>query len=236
MKFKIFVKSIIGKLKKQNQDYFVIEKNKHDQILVAIADGVGFFKESNLASKFSCEVLKQEFLKINFSDFSEDEIIFWGKIIIKNKILDKLLKFNFEIATTLTFLIIINNYLYIFHVGNDRFFQLKQENKKLFQITNDHNLKIDKNNFFNFMKEKEFLSNSFSSKSDCYVDFYKLISYPGQYLLITDGVHDFVKNKNIENILNNEKLNLNKKIELIYENSIFNGSLDDITIILFEIN
>ncbi len=232
MKITIWTKTEANSHQTENQDFVIYEKNQWDQLVLGIADGVGSLKHSKKASQLVCQILKNHFLKTDFSNLSADEIEAWGKNLIQKTIYQELQKFSFEIATTFSFVIIVKKYFYFFHVGNTRIFQINQS--KIQQITVDHVQENPLLDTFSWLKRENILNNVISNQNNCFVDFSVLPFDIDGLLLTTDGIHDFITlDKLSETFI--AKKNTNQSFNL-FKKTYLNGSLDDKTFLYAKIS
>lgn len=232
MKIKIWKDSFNNSNRWQNQDFTFYAKNEWNQLLFVIADGVGSLQQSQFASKKSCEILTSHFRRTNFRLFKEEEIEEWGKNIVQQKIFSELQNALTDIATTLSFVVVVRKKFYVFHVGNTRIFQFK--NNKIHQITTDHIQKDRRLDTFSWLKRENLLNNSLSNRNNCYVDFSVLPFDVDGLLLTTDGIHDFVNMKDLQAVFTPAPTSAG--IKSIIQKAYLNGSLDDKTFLYVAIN
>lgn len=232
---KIYSKSIKGIRKESNQDLVFWDKNRFQQILLGIADGVGSYKESRSLTQIVAKVLKVAFQTENFEHFHVSDLQKWVQKIINEQIYHQAIKIFSKVATTLTFVIICSKIAYFFHVGNTRLYQFNRRTNQLFKLTEDHNFVSGNDDTFSWMKGKKFLKNSVSNFHKCYVDFHPFMLKTGYLFLTTDGLHDFVDYKEIQNVLQYSHYQEKEKIEFLFKKALLTGSLDDITCLLAKI-
>ncbi len=232
MKIKIWKNTYNNANRLQNQDFALYAKNEWNQLLFAIADGVGSLSQSQIASQKSCQILAFQFRQTNFKLLTEEEIEQWGKKLVQQTIFSALQSALTDIATTLSFVIIVKKQFYLFHVGNTRIFQLK--NNKIHQITTDHVQKDRRLDTFSWLKRENLLENSLSNRNNCYVDFSVLPFDIDGLLLTTDGIHDFVNMKELQVVFNRPPTVAG--IKGIIQKAYLNGSLDDKTFLYVAIH
>ena len=123
-------------------------------------------------------------------------------------------------VSTFSALILKSTIAHIFHIGDSRVYRFRQGN--LEQITRDHRVWVD--------KEKNYLNRAMGIEPHLEVDYH---SFPLErhdlYILTTDGVHDFLEDKIIREIVANGEEDLQKIAEAIVARASINGSDDNLT-------
>jgi len=98
-----------------------------------------------------------------------------------------------SMLSTLSILIIKSNTAHLFHVGDSRIYRLRDG--VLTQFTKDHVLSVN--------KEKTYLSRAIGFDLKVSVDYQTLDTKEGdQFLLTTDGVHDYLNHSLLEILMN----------------------------------
>ena len=231
MKIQIW-KDSFSNSKLPNQDFALYSKNSWNQLLFAIADGVGSLSHSNLASQTACQTLADHFVMTNFRHFSDEEMKKWGENFVQKTLFQKLQTTVNDIATTLSFIIVVKDKFYVFHIGNTRIFQFKHQ--KIHQITTDHVQSDRRLDTFSWLKRENLLDNAVSNRNNCYVDFSVLPFEIDGLLLTTDGLHDFVTLKDLQMVFQTPPAPA--KIKNIIQKAHLNGSLDDKTFLYVAIH
>lgn len=234
--FKYYGKSTKSYLKEINEDALLVNNiisndeqikgsSKNENILFAIADGVGGSKYGEIASNYILEKLSY-----NRNLLSHQLII----NIIKNAhhFLSK--NYSNDAQTVLSIIWIEKEKFTIYHIGDTRIYLMTERN--FIQLTNDHTYVqelVDKGIISNVMKSKHprknIITQSLGGKGEIKIDIYNGLIEPGNKLLLsTDGIHDYIDDDNISKILsktNNLETNINTLISAAKEN----GSKDDIS-------
>lgn len=234
--FKYYGKSMKSFVKNINEDSLLINKivsnenpikgnTKKENIVFAIADGVGGSSYGEIASNYILNELSK------YRNLLDHHMII---NIIKNSHHYLSKTYDNSALTVLSIVLIINEKITIYHIGDTRVYLLTERN--FIQLTNDHTYVqklVDKGILSNEMKSEHFRKNiinqALGGKSELTIDIYNGLIEPGQKLLLTtDGIHDYVEKEQIHNILlktNNLENNINTLINLAKEN----GSKDDIS-------
>ncbi len=99
--------------------------------------------------------------------------------------------------TTLSVLIIKSNSAHIFHVGDTRIYRLR--NNQLEQLTNDHARHLSGNQYY--------LSRALGADLSLDIDYrVEEVQQNDRFLLTTDGIHDVLSTRELEEITANENL------------------------------
>jgi len=94
-------------------------------------------------------------------------------------------------VSTLSIVILKSTTAHIFHIGDSRIYRLRQGNFE--QITRDHRI---------WVKEKNYLNRAMGIEPHLEVDYRSLPLETGDlFLMTTDGIHDFVDEKNLRKLL-----------------------------------
>ncbi len=131
-----------GKVRNHNEDSVTIVKNKGDDILLAVADGMGGHKGGEIASSIAITHIGKRFMDTSSVGTKEDAINFLKEIVSEaNMLLYKYTEDNPDstgMGTTLVMALLTKDFLLYGNIGDSSGYAIK--NKKLHKITNDHTL------------------------------------------------------------------------------------------------
>lgn len=242
--FKFYGATQHGKHKIKNDDCFLInsfvsqDKNKKQQhtkrdFIVAIADGVGSSEFGNIASKELLDNLSK------YSNIISHQIIL---NIIKNTNKDLLKKYDKKASTVFSIVYANADKIIIYHIGDVRVYKLTACGTFV-QLTNDHTYiqkLIDDGIISENMRyehpEKNIITQALGNKEEIYIDIYKNSFDIGEKILLTsDGIHDYVKDNEIKQILLSSK-NMQTNIQKLIESAQLNKSADDLSVVIIEHN
>jgi serine/threonine protein kinase len=129
-------------------------------------------------------------------------------------------------VSTLSILILKSTTAHIFHIGDSRIYRLRKG--MLEQITRDHRIWVS--------REKNYLNRAMGIEPRLEVDYKSLPLESGDlFLMTTDGVHDFIDEKTIRQLLQ-EGADLTKTAGCIVQQAIVNKSDDNLTCQLIRID
>ena len=131
-----------GQVRDHNEDSVTIIKNESEEILMAVADGMGGHKGGEIASSIAITHISKRFAdSIKVGD-KEEAINFLKEVVSEaNMLLYKYTEDNPEsvgMGTTIVIALLTKDYLLFGNIGDSSGFVIKD--KKLYKITSDHTL------------------------------------------------------------------------------------------------
>jgi len=122
-------------------------------------------------------------------------------------------------VTTLSAMVLKSNTAFIFHVGDSRIYRLRGDEYK--QLTHDHRVQINEN--------KSLLSRAIGIDVRLDIDYRSVPLEVGDtFVMLTDGIHEFVNDKRIVEIIQNET-NIDLAAKNITQEAINNKTNDNVT-------
>ncbi|MEG2405948.1 MAG: Stp1/IreP family PP2C-type Ser/Thr phosphatase [Clostridiales bacterium] len=226
----------IGLQRNENEDFYYADKDKG---LFLIADGMGGHAGGEVASATAVRVFRDHFIGVTEENF---ENVFNDLTILANDEIYELSKRNSHLrgmGTTFIALAVHENKIFIAHVGDSRVYMVRD--KTISQLTEDQNLAGE------LLKEgqitedeamthpgKKMLTNALGRHDDFEIDFLSFDFLNNDIILMcTDGLVEFVKSDEIENILNGNK-DLAKAGKKLLNLALKRGGEDNITLILIK--
>lgn len=223
-----------GPFRQNNEDALI----NYDNSLLGVADGMG----GHLAGEVASNILKTTFIDEykNHENLPLDFLI--NSIKIANHEIFKKASTNEEyrgMGSTIAISLIKDMNLSWAHVGDSRIYLYR--NKSLKQITEDHSFyseiikqKKELTTDFNKKDSKHILTRAVGVSYSVKIDSGNLKLEPKDTILIcTDGLSDYLKDEEITKIL--ESIDENKANTLV-KKALEEGSRDNITVIVVEIN
>ena len=194
-----------GKVRKNNEDKYFINKLSDKEFLFAVADGMGGHLAGEVASKTAVDILSKGIKSFKGTDIRKKLETILDKI---NKTLLEMGKENDEywgLGTTLSILYIIDDQGYMGHIGDSRLYKFSKN--RLIQISEDHSFvaKLLKDKIISEDEAKTHPKRNLLTQSlgMLYNEIIPQIIGPieikkgEKYLLCSDGLHGFVANKSI---------------------------------------
>jgi serine/threonine protein phosphatase PrpC len=109
---------------------------------------------------------------------------------------------------------------HVFHAGDSRIYLLR--GSAIEQLTDDHRVRVS--------REREYLSRAVGIAPDLEIDYKTLTVERGDILVFTtDGVHDYLRDSRIAEIVRDTPADLNAAAKSIVAAALSNGSLDNLT-------
>ncbi len=251
MKLKVnsFGKSDIGNERENNEDSFIIISNENFNVL-SVCDGMGGHNAGEVASNLAIDCLKNfAYQKGDFAItwreenknspcyfFSDEKLIEFVKKM-NTKIYEKSLKDESlsGMGTTINAVFIIDDVAKIINVGDSRTYLIREN--EILKITKDHSLieevkdkgDINEDDIQKIIP-KNIITKAIGIKKDVEPDIYTLnLLIKDRIILVTDGVYDFVSDREILNICRKGKVN--SVTEKLINRAKEKGGTDNITVI-----
>lgn len=241
---KIVAKSDVGKRRKNNEDSFLVKHFNEDVSLVIVADGLGGYLSGEVASKLLTEVISS-YIENNIKNItlkSEEEI----KAILENSVIKANEKiYNLEktdekyegMGTTVVAILKVAEDIYYTSIGDTRMYYIPEYYKYIKQITEDDTyvnmllktkaitLEEAKNH-----SQKHVLVKAVGVAKTIDVKVEKLELPYGILLLCSDGLTNMVEDKEILQIIKNNKFE--NVADALVDMANTNGGNDNITVVL----
>lgn len=123
-------------------------------------------------------------------------------------------------VTTFTGLVLKSATAHVFHVGDSRLYLYRDE--ELEQLTRDHRVWVS--------KDRDFLSRAMGIDATIDIDYKALAIEPGDiFLFTTDGISGHVTDNRLRDLLREYGVNLQACAKAMLEESLRNGSTDNVT-------
>ncbi len=228
--------SIKGR-KSHQEDAFYISENKGGNKLILVADGVGGHGHGDFASKETIGIFNNFFVQSdnfkNIPDFLRKTTLASAALVLQKAIVDPRYK---NCGTTITGFFITNNEFYTLNVGDSRVYRYARNELK--QLTKDHSLiqnMIERGEITAEDAKHHPKRNIMTSAIGQPISLMKIdiegpfdIEHGEMLLAFSDGVHDFLSNKELTQLIKTNFKNENLAQKLV--NSAYaNGSIDNIT-------
>ncbi len=234
LKLNYYMKTEKGQRDK-NEDYLLT--NSKD--IFVLCDGVGGEAFGEIASEKVSNWFIQKTSKINSPN---NETI---KSVIQ-EINNELIEFSHSdetlenMSTTLVSFVFYDSKVLIHNVGDSRAYLLR--GNRLIQVTDDQtplwsaykNGKISKNDMLK-SPIKNIISQAIGTTNDLKINGYKLDIRPKDiFLLCSDGLHDYLTDNEIKEVLQQKNKSQEEIVEELISNALEKKSKDNISIILIE--
>jgi len=130
-------------------------------------------------------------------------------------------------VTTLSAMVIKSNTAYLFHIGDTRIYRLR--GNKFKQLTHDHRVMIN--------EERSLLSRAMGIDVHLDIDYRSMPLEVGDiFLMLTDGVHEFVSDARLKALLIENKNDLTQASKSINQEAVKNNTNDNITTQIIKID
>lgn len=236
-----FGKSDIGKVRDMNQDSFYISSPQDEVQLFIVADGMGGYKGGEIASKLAVETSKNYIIN-NFNSIEHDRenilnliksAIEYANLVVYEK--SKEVPELENMGTTIDICLILQNKVYIGHVGDSRVYRKRKEFFR--KLTTDHSYvqklvsdgTITKEEAYNHPKKNMLIKalgcSSFVEPDVMVKGFLK----DDILLMCSDGLTNMLRDEEIVQIINQNPMEACNKLVDEANNK---GGLDNITAVI----
>ena len=227
-----------GKVRDHNEDSVTVVKNKANEYLMAVADGMGGHKGGEIASSLVISHLSKKFSELESVGNKEEAINFIKDTVIEcNMLINKYTESHPEslgMGTTLVLSLITPSYLLFGNLGDSSGFVFKKG--KLEKITNDHTLVnlLVKSGELTPEEAKDHpnrnvLMKALGSLTTVEMDIFDVETDVDGILLCSDGLTNMLDFEQIARVLN-EKSNLEDKVKKLIIKSNNRGGTDNISV------
>jgi protein phosphatase len=238
--------SHIGKMRKINQDSYMVGKTMDGMPCFAVADGLGGHRGGETASKMLIEELSEFLSMFNASDHSSEnklEYVLKEQIKTINKHILERGKKDESLAgmgSTLTFCVITSGkQVHVFHVGDSRLYRISQ--KAMERMTRDHSYVeelIESGEITRSEAEhhpnKNLLTRAVGTDASLEVDYTVFELNKGDAVLIcSDGLTNYVPEDDIRQIITDNTCS--QGAQKLIQTANDNGGGDNITAIVFKL-
>lgn len=227
-----------GKVRDHNEDSVTIVKNINEEILLAVADGMGGHRGGEIASSIAINIIARRFSETS-SIGSKDDAIKWIQSIVgeANRAIYKYTEEHTEsqgMGTTLVLAIQTKTYLLFGNIGDSSGYVIK--NKKLHKITTDHTLVnlLVKSGELTLEKAKEHprknvLMRALGAMQEVEMDVFDITDEVEGIFLCSDGLTNMLSDEQITKVLNEENTGEHKLTKLVIKSNNRGGN-DNISI------
>ncbi len=227
-----------GKVRDHNEDSVIIVKNKNNELLLAVADGMGGHKDGEVASSIAITQIGKRFAEISSIGNKEDAIA-WIKDIVSEANVG-IYKYTAEhpesegMGTTLVLAVLTSEFLLFGNIGDSSGYVIK--NHKLHKITTDHtlvNLLVKSGELTpeeaKDHPRKNVLMRALGANTTVEMDIFAIETDIDGIFLCSDGLTNMLNDEQIITVLNEEGA-LEDKIKKLIVKSNNRGGNDNISI------
>lgn len=230
----------IGLIREKNQDSYLAVTNQYGDFLALVADGIGGGKAGEVASGETIKYFEFVFKESGPFAALEDIISFLHFHIssVNRHIHDLSTKYKeYEgMGTTLTGIMITSHGTVSINCGDSRVYGFIDD--LVVHLTKDHTLvnQMLENGEISFEEslnhpKKHYLVKAIGVNGEIEADVHK-VKDMDYYLICSDGLHSYVSNKEIQQIVVDQNRTVQEKTEDLKDLALLKGGYDNITIIL----
>lgn len=227
-----------GKVREHNEDSVIIVKDMNNEVLMAVADGMGGHRNGEVASSIAISHIGKRFADISSVGTKEDAINFIKEIVSEaNVLIYKHTNSHPEsvgMGTTIVLAILTNNFLLFGNIGDSSGYVLK--NDKIHKVTTDHTLVNLLVKSGELTKEeakehprKNVLMKALGATNTVEMDVISIDEEVDGILLCSDGLTNMLTDEQITKVLN-ESITIDEKLKKLVVKCNNRGGTDNISI------
>ncbi len=213
----------------ENQDVIASTRNKSNNVLMVLADGMGGHTNGKLCAQFFVKNLIKEFSKSDAKTWPDGNPFHWIErklYFFKKELYKYVLDNNLseDMGTTIVGVILVNWTLFCFNVGDSRCYTISNQSIK--QITVDQI--IGSYPELRHLGNPVHLTSALGPTKKTTLDFsYLTIDKNVTVLLTSDGVHGIINNNRIKEIFTNGTADLKIRTQVLVNEARIMGSKDN---------
>lgn len=227
-----------GKIRDHNEDSVTIVQNASNEILMAVADGMGGHRGGEIASSIAITHIGKRFTDVSSVGIKEDAINFLREVISEAN--SQIYKYTAEnpeslgMGTTIVLALLTKDFLLFANIGDSSGFVIKEN--RLQKITTDHTLvnllvksgELTQEEAQNHPR-KNVLMRALGANTTVEMDIFDVEKDIEGILLCSDGLTNMLENEQIERVLVSDLMIDDKLKKLVYKCN-NRGGTDNISI------
>ena len=240
---KTFYLTDAGKVRGHNEDSVTILKNKSNEYLLMVADGMGGHRKGEVASMIAITHLGKRFTEIASIGTKYDAVNWLNDNVseINKNILDYTVEHSDSLGmgSTLVVAIQTKDFLIFGNIGDSSGYVMK--NKKLHKVTKDHtlvNLLVEAGNLTEeeakYHPKKNVLMRDLGATENVQMDIFDVDMNNEGILLCSDGLTTMLADDQIEKVLIDEELDAEEKVVKLIQKCNARGGFDNVSIAYLE--
>lgn len=239
-------KTDIGQIRPKNEDSIYISNVPVGKLhnLYIVADGMGGHKAGQVASNTAIEAFLAYLNKYQPDSTEEPLDMLIGGVNMANNAVYKLgqtyVEYS-EMGTTMTAATILNNNMYIAHVGDSRLYKITDN--KICQITNDHSLVAEMikagqitEDEARIHPQRNCITRAVGTDSNVTTDgLIVKVKENDIIVMCSDGLNSMLEDDEICNIAKAKGFSIEERVDMLISTANNNGGNDNISAIIIEI-
>ena len=236
---KSFYLTDAGKVRSHNEDSVTILKNKSNEYLMIVADGMGGHRAGEVASSMVVTHMGKRFSEVSTVGTKVDAINWLNDNISEiNKNIIDYTKDHEEskgMGTTVVLALLTKDFLIFGNIGDSSGFAVK--NGKLHKVTHDHtlvNLLVEAGDLTEeeakYHPKKNVLMKALGGMDKVELDIFDVDTSASEILLCSDGLTNMLTEEQIEKVLSDDELDIEEKVIKLIRKCNARGGTDNISI------
>ncbi|MGN1379526.1 MAG: Stp1/IreP family PP2C-type Ser/Thr phosphatase [Bacilli bacterium] len=240
---KTFYLTDAGRVRSHNEDSVTILKNKSNEYLLMVADGMGGHRKGEVASAIAITHLGKRFMDIASIGTKLDAVNWLNDNVneINKNILDYASEHEDSVGmgSTLVVAIQTKDFLIFGNIGDSSGYVMK--NHRIHKVTKDHtlvNLLVEAGNLTEeeakYHPKKNVLMRALGATEKIEMDIFDVDMNNEGILLCSDGLTTMLTDEQIEKVLNDDELSAEEKVTKLIQKCNARGGFDNISIAYLE--
>jgi protein phosphatase len=233
-----------GKVRKDNQDSYVIATNAADEVFAIVADGIGGNSGGDIASRMAVGLFSKLFSETEaFQSFAEAKRWINHAVYQCNHAIYSYGRAHEQLkgmGTTLCGVLIAGFGTVVVNIGDSRVYCW--QGRDFHQLTRDHSLVNDMVMHGELTEEeaktypkKNVLTNALGVWEDAKADVELLKEKTDGFLICSDGLHGYVTQEAITDILFEGDMEPGRRARRLIKAALDAGGLDNVTVVLIDL-
>lgn len=235
-----------GLTREANQDSYIVCENKQGDLLAVVCDGVGGANHGEVASSLAVKHMVSRFEENeDFIDFEDAKAWLYTSIVSTNDLVYKKaqkIKEYHGMGTTLVTLLVCKHGVLVGNVGDSRAYGIDDQ-KNMRAITSDHTyvanlVQLGQISIQEAMHhpQRHVITNAIGIWKAIEVDIFPIEKNMKSLLLCSDGLHGYVDERQILNIVKNQRLSIHTKTQRLIQAANDAGGFDNVTVVLVDLD
>ena len=235
-----------GKTRESNQDTYNVCENDRGDLLAIVCDGVGGASHGEVASSLAIKHMLSKFEdNEDFLDLEDAKAWLYTSIVSTNDLVYKKAQKTSEykgMGTTLVALLKCKYGTLVANVGDSRAYAL-YKNRSMRAITSDHTyvanlVQLGQISIQEALHhpQRHVITNAIGIWKAIEVDIFDVEESVQSVLLCSDGLHGYVDERLINNVLKDQRLHIHTKTQRLVQAANDAGGYDNVTVIVVDLN
>lgn len=230
----------VGKVRKNNQDYYYTPKQGDKLEIAIVADGMGGYKGGDVASQLCVNTIIRLFGSKYTEDIDVEELLYECINAANIAVYDRASESEYlrGMGTTVVLAAFLGEKVYVLNVGDSRAYHINKDNEAV-QITVDHTLVQEYINLGKITKQearthnyRHVITRAIGTDKRVMIDMFKVELRAGEHILLcSDGMYEYIDCNMIKEIMDKSR-STKKVVNKLIDTSLESGGADNVTVVI----